>query len=74
MKHMSEHEMRQRRGVHSDRCQTVEEYADVRINILERDFMIKLTDEEKDHVKSLKTETAVDAAIRAICKKRWEED
>lgn len=49
------------------------DYVNSRLDILVNDFMLSLTDKEKDHLYSLKTEIAVDNAIRAICKRRWED-
>lgn len=45
---------------------TLEQYKKGKIKILQRDFLIKLTDEEKAHINSLPTEYAVDTACRKI--------
>ena len=39
---------------------TLEEYIDYKINILEDDFYLRLTSEQKAHMRSLKSEIAVD--------------
>lgn len=72
MTHTTERQKKDRKQVYTDRCQTLDDYRKVRIDIIENDFMITLTDEEKEHLNSLTTETAIDNAIRAMCKKRWE--
>jgi hypothetical protein len=53
--------------------ETPEKYIKERLLILKRDFLIEPTEEELDHLHTLKTEIAIDAAIRKICNSRWEE-
>ena len=48
-------------------------YLKYRIKILERDFMLVLTQSEMTYLKSLKTEIAIDNAIRKIILKHWGE-
>ena len=51
--------------------ETLAGYKKGKIKILQRDFMIKLTDEEKTHINSLPTEYAVDTACRKIIYDRF---
>lgn len=46
-------------------------FAEKKIEILERDFKIKLTDKQKLHLKTLKTEREINAAVRQIINDAW---
>ena len=52
---------------------TAEKFVEKRITMLERDFKIELSYEEKKHLKSLKTERAINAAVRDIIDNAWME-
>ena len=52
---------------------TTESYLKCRLKILKRDFMLDLTPDELTYLKSLKTEIAIDNAIRKIVIKHWGE-
>lgn len=54
--------------------ETPEKYINERLLILKRDFLIEPTDEELEHLHTLKTEMAIDAAIRKIHDSRWGEN
>ena len=49
-------------------------YIDAKLKILEdnRGFGIKLTEEELAHIRTLKTQVAIDNAIWTIINNRWE--
>lgn len=48
-----------------------EKFAEKKIEMLERDFKIKLSDKQKLHLKTLKTERAINAAVRGIIDEAW---
>lgn len=48
-----------------------EKYAESRISILEDDMCIHPSDEECEHVLSLKTRNDIDRAIRVIINRAW---
>lgn len=50
---------------------TPEEFVKAKIEMLEMDFCIELTEKEKAHLKSLKTENAINAAVRKIMDDHW---
>lgn len=50
---------------------TPEEFVKAKIEMLEMDFLIELTDEEKAHLKRLKTEHAINAAVSSIIDRHW---
>lgn len=50
---------------------TPEKFIEWKIEMLETDFCIELTDKEKAHLKSLKTENAINAAVRKIMDDHW---
>ena len=50
----------------------IDVYRDAKLNILEEDFHIYITDEERKHANNLKTEIAIDNFfISAISNQRW---
>lgn len=46
-------------------------FAEAKIQMLEKDFQIKLTDKQKLHLKTLKTEREINAAVRSIIDNAW---
>ncbi len=46
-------------------------FAEKKIEMLERDFKIKLTDKQKLHLKTLTTEREINAAVRKIINEAW---
>ena len=50
---------------------TAKKFAEAKIEMLERDFMIKLTDEQKLHLMTLTTEQDINAAVRQIINDAW---
>jgi hypothetical protein len=50
---------------------TPEKYAKAKIRVLKRDFCINPTDEEIEHIKSLKTQIAIDNAFLTIINNHW---
>lgn len=48
-----------------------ERYANYKIKILQKDMRIDLTWEERVHLRSLKSLTAIDAAFRSIINRHW---
>ena len=54
--------------------ETPEKYIKERLLILKRDFLIEPTEEELNHLHTLKTEMAIDAAIRKIYESHWDEE
>ena len=57
---------------HSPKFTTPEQYAKAKVKILKRDFRITPTAEELDHIKTLKTEIAIDNAILGIINRHWD--
>ena len=51
---------------------TPKQYAEEKIKILERDFYITPTDAEILHLKTLKTQTAIDNAVLSIINHHWD--
>lgn len=49
----------------------LEGYLKYRVKLLERDFKISPRKDELDHLRSLKNEHQIDAAIRRIIDERW---
>lgn len=60
--------------VYPSTFETPEKYINERLLILKRDFLIEPTEEELDHLGTLKTEMAIDAAIRKIYESHWDEE
>ena len=50
---------------------TIETYRKRKIMILERDFYVKLTQEELDTINQLPTEYTIDHFCRSILQERW---
>lgn len=50
---------------------TPAQYADKKIEMLERDFRIQLADKQKLHLKTLTTEREINAAFRQIINDAW---
>ena len=50
---------------------TPKQYAEEKIKILEKDFYINPTDAEKLHLKTLKTQIAIDNAVLSIINRYW---
>ena len=53
------------------RKMSLKAYRKMKLKMLERDFCIKLTDEEKAHAATLTTETAIDQFCISILNNRW---
>ena len=47
------------------------EYKKAKIKLLERDFYINVTEEERMHIETLESQMAVDRYCRTILKNRW---
>lgn len=47
-------------------------YRIAKIRMLEKEFMIPLKADEKDHINSLQTEAAIDRYARTILQSRWD--
>lgn len=60
-------------GIRIPKHTTTESYLKRRLKILKRDFMLDITPNELTYLKSLKTEIAIDNAIRKIVIKHWGE-
>jgi hypothetical protein len=50
---------------------TAKKFAEAKIDMLERDFKIKLTDKQRLHLLTLKTERDINAAVRSIIDSAW---
>lgn len=48
-----------------------EKFIEAKINMLQNDFRIDLSLDDIVHLKSLKTERAINAAVRAIIDRAW---
>lgn len=53
---------------------TPEKFLEAKIKMLEEDFYITLTEEEKQYLKEFKTEQRINAAIRNIINKHWDKE
>lgn len=51
---------------------TAREFADAKIEMLREQFCIRLTKEDTTHLRSLKTENEINAAVKSIINKYWE--
>ena len=49
----------------------IDEYRTAKIKMLEKEFMIPLKKDEKQHMLTLQTEAAIDRYARTIIQKRW---
>jgi hypothetical protein len=56
---------------HSPMFRPPRQYAEARIRIMEEDFYVKPTREEKLHLYTLKTEIAIDNACQSIIDSHW---
>ena len=56
---------------HTPMFKTVEQYVEAKIKILKRDFRVNPTDEEINHLYTLKTQTAIDNACHSIRDRHW---
>ena len=54
-----------------DKFESPEQYVKCKIRMLEDEMYIKPSQQEIDHLKELTTETAINAAVRAIINKHW---
>lgn len=50
---------------------SIQVYRKMKIKMLEREFMIPLKPEEKNHINELETEAAIDRYARTILQKYW---
>lgn len=50
---------------------TAKKFAEAKIEMLERDFRIRLTDKQRLHLLTLKTERDINAAVRQIINDSW---
>ena len=50
----------------------ISKYRIAKIKLLQKDFKIDVTEEERLHLETLETEMAVDRYCRTILKNRWE--
>lgn len=60
------------RNAHSPAFKNPEKYIEAKIKILKRDFRIGPTEAEIEHLKTLKTQTAIDNAILSIINHHWD--
>ena len=51
--------------------ENIDEYAENKINMLKREMFINLSKEDELHLKTLKSFTAIDAAVRGMINKYW---
>lgn len=57
---------------HSPQWTTPEKYVEAKLKILRRDFKITPTENEIIHLKSLKTQIAIDNACLSIINRHWD--
>lgn len=57
---------------HSPKWTTPAKYIKAHVKILERDFCIHPTEEELEHLKTLKTQISIDNAIISIRNHHWD--
>ena len=50
---------------------SIKSYRKMKIKMLEEEFLITLTEEEKEHAKTLTTETELDQFALGIINNRW---
>lgn len=48
-----------------------EQYVKAKFKIWKRDFYIEPTDEEREHIKTLKNQTQIDNAFQSLITRRW---
>lgn len=51
---------------------SISRYRKAKIKMLEKEFLIPLKADEKDHINSLQTEAAIDRYVRTILQSRWD--
>lgn len=56
---------------HSPVFRTPKKYVEAKVRILKRDFCIRPTEEEIEHLYTLKTQTAIDNAVLSIINHHW---
>ncbi len=52
-----------------DKQMTIPQYRKAKLKLLEKEFMVHLTQEEKNHLNTLETEPAIDRYFRTLLKK-----
>ena len=57
---------------HSPKFTTPEKYVKDKLKILSRDFCIRPTETDLEHLKTLKTQTSIDNAIKSIIDHSWD--
>lgn len=50
---------------------SIKTYRKQKIKMLEKEFLLSLTPEEKNHINQLETEIAIDRYARTLLLKRW---
>ena len=50
---------------------SIADYRKAKIKMLEREFMIPLKEDEREHFATLQTEIAIDRYARTILQRRW---
>lgn len=56
-----------------DKNISIDAYRNLKIKLLERDFKIDVTDNEKEHLNNLQSEIAIDNYCRKIISNHWED-
>lgn len=59
-------------GNTTERKMSIKTYRKAKIKMLEKDFKIPLTADEKAHFNTLETEAAIDRYARTILHSRWD--
>lgn len=49
-----------------------EQYVELKLEMLQKEMYIHVSDDEKRHLKTLKTQSAIDAAVRSIIDRHWD--
>lgn len=57
---------------HSPIFKTPEQYIKAKLKIWERDFCIKPTETELEHINTLKTQIEIDNAFQSLITRRWD--
>lgn len=57
-----------------DKFKSPEQYVKVKLRMLRNDMYIQPTEEEIARLHELKTETAIDAAVRSIIDRHWSQE
>lgn len=58
-------------GRAEEREMTIPQYRKMKIKLLEKEFMVPVTKEEKNHLNTLETEPAIDRYCRTLLKNFW---